>query len=313
MPKLSVIVPVYNVGILVDKCLETLINQSIEDIEIIIINDGSTDNSFNYIERFLNNKNIKYFEQENLGLGSARNLGLNNATGEYIAFVDSDDWVDIDLYKEMITRLEQDLSDIAICGIKNEYNNFISTENRYFYKNSNKINGRMALRLLTQSTSSNYIVSPVVWNKVYRKKLLMDNNINFLNNSYWEDDVFSFLVISKATCISIVPNVFYHYYQRENSITKSITKKHIDDLISSFSFLKNAIILERNYLEKITAFKSYFDRAIQSLFRMLFNSESTLSIQKKYIIYFYDKFIEQFSIHEALEYLDARRIRKLFI
>ena len=97
MPKLSIVVPVYNVGDLVKKCIESLINQSYSDIEIIIINDGSTDESVKYIEPFLKDKRIKYIYQNNKGLGGARNVGIEESAGEFITFVDSDDWVDLDL------------------------------------------------------------------------------------------------------------------------------------------------------------------------------------------------------------------------
>ena len=133
MPKLSIVVPVYNVGDLVKKCIESLINQSYSDIEIIIINDGSTDESVKYIEPFLKDKRIKYIYQNNKGLGGARNVGIEESAGEFITFVDSDDWVDLDLYNVMIDRLEKDKSDIAICGIKNEFNNFCCSEERYKY------------------------------------------------------------------------------------------------------------------------------------------------------------------------------------
>ena len=118
MITLSIIVPVFNVGCLVKRCIESLINQSYTNIEIIIVNDGSTDDSIKFIEPYLNNPRIKYFTQTNKGLGEARNVGIRNASGTLITFVDSDDWVDLDLYGIMINNMEKNEADIAICGVK---------------------------------------------------------------------------------------------------------------------------------------------------------------------------------------------------
>lgn len=314
MPKLSIVVPVYNVGSLVKKCIESLINQSLSDIEIIIINDGSTDNSLNFIEKYLTNPKIKYYYQNNQGLGAARNVGIEQSTGEFITFVDSDDWVDLDLYKVMIDKLENDESDIAICGVKNEYNNFWCSEERYSYKFCNTLSSYTALNILSRCENNNYMISPVVWNKVYKKSIIMDNNIRFLKNSYWEDDVFSFQIFMWAKKFSIVPDIYYHYFYRQNSITNDFSKKHIDDIVVSFKELY--LYVEKNKLENPDAklmVNSYFDRAISSMLRMLFCNEPSVKKQKDYIIYFYEKFSKSFSMSEAISYLDISRLRKFFI
>ena len=314
MPKLSIVVPVYNVGDLVKKCIESLINQSYSDIEIIIINDGSTDESVKYIEPFLKDKRIKYIYQNNKGLGGARNVGIEESAGEFITFVDSDDWVDLDLYNVMIDRLEKDKSDIAICGIKNEFNNFCCSEERYKYLYSNAIDNFTALSILSRCENNNYLISPVVWNKVYKKKLILDNKISFLKNSYWEDDIFSFQIFMWAKTISIVPEIYYHYYHREKSITNDFSKKHIDDIIYSFKqlyfYIETNKILNCNISNMVD---SFFDRAISSMFHMLFCNEQSAKKQKDYIIYFYDKFSKNFSISKAISYLEISRIQRLFI
>lgn len=314
MNKLSIIVPVFNVGCLLKRCIESLINQSYTNIEIIIVNDGSTDNSIKLIEDYLYNPKIKYFTQINKGLGEARNVGIQNTSGTLITFVDSDDWVDLDLYTVMINNMEKNKSDISICGVKNEYNNYNSSEERYTYLHSNLLSKFKALSLLSCSEGNNYMISPVVWNKVYRKSLILDNNISFLNNSYWEDDIFTFQTFMNASLISVVPKVYYHYFQREESITKHFSKKHIDDIIMSFKRLY-FYIEKQNFLDFNikNMFNCYFDRAISSMLRMLFCNEPSIQMQKKYILYFYELFSKNFSLSEALSYLDICRIKRLFI
>lgn len=314
MPQISVIVPVYNVGKLVKRCLDSLLNQSLKDIEIIIVNDGSTDDSEDYLHPYLGDNRIKYIKKEtNEGLGNARNIGISHSLGKFISFVDSDDWIDLDLYKVMLENAVNTNSDIIICGVQNEYENCICSKERYSYTYSNEISKEKAISLLSRSEANNFMISPVVWNKIYKKNLLTENNITFLGNSYWEDNLFSFQIFTKAKKISIVPCVCYHYYQRENSITNTFSKKHIDDLIISYKILKS--FLEENSIDAKyqKEFYSYLDRAIASLLDILFKGEPTVSMQKKYIIYLYTQFSNNFSISTAISYLDITRIKRLFI
>ena len=311
--KLCVIVPVFNTAQYVIRCLESLVNQSLKDIEIIVVNDGSTDNSNELIlDYILHHSNIKYLSlDKNYGLGHARNIGIEKSTSKYITFVDSDDWVDLDLYEIMCNSLEYDNTDIAICGIKNEYSNSCMSEIRYSYSYSNIVDGNMLLSLLTKSESNNYYISPVVWNKVYKRSLFVDYNLNFLNNSFWEDDIFSFLAFSVVKKASIVPQIYYHYYMRQNSITNSISKKHIDDFINSFKYLKERISTDIN-LDFEEKYNALFDRCASSLVKMIINNEQSVFIQKKYLSYFFTQFSSCFSVEKAINYLDINRIERLF-
>ncbi len=314
MPQISVIVPVYNVGKLVKRCLDSLINQSVKDLEIIIVNDGSTDNSEDYLCPYFDDPRIKYIKNEiNRGLGNARNVGISSSQGEFISFVDSDDWIDLDLYKVMLENAVSTNSDIIICGIQNEYENCISSKERYSYIFPNEISKEKAISLLSRSEANNYMISPVVWNKIYKRTLLTENNVTFLENSYWEDNLFSFQIFTKTNKISIVPHICYHYYQREQSITNTFSKKHIDDLIIAYKMLKS--FLKENSIDTKyqKEFYSYLDRAISSLLDMLFKGEPTVDMQKKYIIYLYTQFSNNFSISTAISYLDIARIKRLFI
>ena len=125
MIKVSVIVPVYNVEDYIEKCLNSLVNQTLEDIEIIIVNDGSKDNSENIIKSFLSRypQKIKYLKKENGGLSDARNYGIPYATGEYIAFLDSDDYVELDTYENMYNLAKKENSDMVECNFIWEYPN----------------------------------------------------------------------------------------------------------------------------------------------------------------------------------------------
>ena len=143
MPKVSVIVPIYNVEDYIEQCLETLVNQTLEEIEIILVNDGSKDNSEKiakqYKEKYPNK--ITYLEKENGGLSDARNFGIPYAKGEYIAFLDSDDYVELIMYEEMYKIAKKEDSDIVECDFyweypnKTKYRNYLSRKTRSFRKN----------------------------------------------------------------------------------------------------------------------------------------------------------------------------------
>lgn len=165
---LSVIVPVYNSAENLETCLSSLVNQTLKDIEIIVIDDVSTDNSKEIIERFANKyKNVKaYYNNSNLGVGHARNIGLKLATGNYIRFVDSDDYVNRTMYEYMLDdAIKEGFHDIVITGIRFVKNNNYALVELSFatQKASHKINDKV---------NHIYDISPSVCNKIFKRKLI---------------------------------------------------------------------------------------------------------------------------------------------
>lgn len=313
---LSIIIPVYNTEEYLSRCLESLVNQSYKNLEIIIINDNSTDKSEEIIQSFTYDKRVQNIRlNSNHGTGYSRNVGLQMARGKYITFVDSDDWVDLDLYHTMISQMKNDNSEIAICGVKNEQSNQKSSSYRYYYAVPNCISSSVVLDLLTKTIDNNYFISPVVWNKVYTDKTIKEHNIVFMEDSYWEDDIFSFQVFLKDYKVSIVPNAFYHYFQRYNSITNQISKKHIDTLIDSFIHLRCELSIDPNSKCKppiVQQYQAFLDRSVCVLMNMILSNEINIKTQKEYINYFVERFTKNFSIRECVEYLDVDRIKRLF-
>lgn len=208
MPKVSVIVPVYNVENYIEKCIDSLLGQTLEDIEIIIVNDGSTDNSKDkimpYIEKFPNK--IKYLEKQNGGLSSARNYGMPSATGEYIAFLDSDDYVEKDMYESMYNKAIEEKSDFVECDFIWEYPNKkrIDTGKIYHGKKEMIITARV-----------------VAWNKLIRREIVEKNNIRFPEGLRYEDVEFFYKLVPHLEKVSFVKKPFIHYIQRSNSIVNT--------------------------------------------------------------------------------------------
>ena len=211
MKKISVIVPVYNVEKYIDKCLNSLVNQTLKDIEIIVVNDGSPDNSQAIIDKYVQRypKLVKSFIKENGGQGSARNLGLEKATGKYISFVDSDDWLDENALLEMYNLAQKDNSDIVICDMIDHYEDG-STKNYNCTK-----------------YDSVYKVSPSACNKIFKKSIIGD--IRFLNGEWYEDFNFTTKFLMQNVKISTISVGYYHCNARRvSTMSNNNSLKNLD-------------------------------------------------------------------------------------
>ncbi|MCG3168384.1 MAG: hypothetical protein POELPBGB_04189 [Bacteroidia bacterium] len=315
MPLISIIVPVFNTELYIERCLDSLINQSLKDIEIIVVDDMSTDNSGKIVQAYSEKYHfIKYFKMKSKGLaGGSRNLGLKNASGYYIGFVDSDDWIDTMMYEKMGITLEKSHADIAVCGVLREYESYYDTEFRYKYQFQNIIEGKAALELLCRSHNQDISISSIVCNKLYRVELLRNNDITFLSNSINEDEVFNFLCFLNAKKIAIIPDTYYHYYQRQNSITHEFSKRHIDDLLHGIRIIK--LHLESTGLYELNRknYYSFFEKSLSFVLSSLITHEQNSAIQNEYIKYLFKKSSDTIDLNEYLDYIGASRLRKFLL
>ena len=205
MPKVSVIVPIYNVEKYLEKCINSLLSQTLEDIQIILVNDGSKDNSGNIAKEYeKNNKNrIIYVEKENGGLSDARNYGLKYATSDFIAFLDSDDYIEKNAYEEMYNKAIEENADYVECDFIWEFPNKIRVDKQYPYKNKKEMLS---------------FVRVVAWNKLIKRQLITDNNLEFPKGLRYEDIEFTYKIIPFVNKFAYVDKPFIHYVQREGSI-----------------------------------------------------------------------------------------------
>lgn len=312
---LSVVVPICNVASTLDRCLLSLLNQSLKNIEIICVDDCSTDASKNILLSYQNkypDKVIYAKTDLRSGPGGARNYGISLAHGRYIGFVDGDDWVDSSLYSVVIEQAVEQCADIAVFGVVDEFENPSSKRIRYEYCFPNLIDHTFALRLLTRTYNNDIFISPMVCQKVYRREFLQEKGLHFLANSYFEDDLFSFRCFLHESKIIIVPKVYYHYYQHPNSITHTFSKKHIDDLVQLTADLKSMLIHENMWETNQRDYYAFCSKCIRSSINALFIAESSIQIQKYYISYLATKLQTQISIDEWLNYMDIQAIKRLF-
>ena len=233
--KVSIIAPIYNSSKYLEKCLDSIINQTYPDIEIILINDGSTDNSLDIIKKYQEkNKNIILYNIENHGQGYARNLGIKKCQGDYIMFVDSDDYVDTDIVSKLIKNISD--SEVALCDmyeVINGHNNYYS---------SYHIFGNDQISFMLSEPG------PVA--KLYKKDLLKE--ALFMENVYYEDLAFTPVVSLGVNKVSYVKEALYYYVQHEDSTMRKKTyHPKMDSIFQVMDYLKKKLVnypLEYQYL-----------------------------------------------------------------
>lgn len=220
MPKLSIIVPVYNVEKYLPDCLDSLINQTLTDIEIISVNDASTDSSGEILLEYANkDSRIKIINQENQGQAVARNLALNHAQGEFIGFVDSDDWVDLDYFEKMYNAAKENDCEIACAGFKSF--KYAKGRIKKHFKKVEVIKDINKKILADNLPDNNYI-----WNKIYKRDKW---NFEFPAGRYFEDMAILIKILFDLGDMVTVPDTYYHYRKREDSTVRTKTKKHRED------------------------------------------------------------------------------------
>ena len=210
MPKVSVIVAAYNVEQYIKKCIDSILAQTLEDIEILIIDDGSSDKTAQIVKSFSDSR-LRYLYKENGGLSDARNYGMNFAKGEYIAFVDGDDWIEPEMYRLMFESALQNDSDVVECAYFKDWTN--KTKNHPVEERQNCV---------VKFTPYN------ACNKLYKASLLRESGLLFYKGIWYEDYNFNlkFSYFVKKTSFVQVP--LYHYIQRSGSITHSFSDKILD-------------------------------------------------------------------------------------
>jgi glycosyltransferase involved in cell wall biosynthesis len=266
--KVSVIVPVYNVEKYLIKCLDSIVNQTLQEIEIICVNDGSTDNSPKILKEYsLKDERIKIIDKENNGLGAARNTGIEAAKGEYIGFVDSDDWIELDAYEKLYKNAKSLNSDMVMCPaqvfddtteeLKNDQPAFTL---EYFDKHFD--NGTF-----NHKDSKDFIfhITVTAWNKIYKTEFLNRIKARFPENLIFEDNPFFYETYLKADNVSLIRDpLFFYRINRRDSIISKADKKYFDvikifDIIlkifidtNNFDYYKNDLI--------VTIFNNIFHR-----------------------------------------------------
>ena len=278
MPKVSVIVPVYNVEKYIEKCIQTLVNQTLQDLEIIIVNDGSTDDSEKIVKRYKKEyKNIIYVTKENGGLSSARNFGLLYATGEYVAFLDSDDYVDKTIYEKMYNKAKETNSDYVECDFYWQYPDHKKEDIGYRYKDKKEMFAKARV---------------VAWNKLIKRETIVENKLEFPVGLYYEDVEFFYKLLPYIKKFNFVEEPLIYYVQRESSIVNK--QDHRTKQI--FKVLDNVI----NYYKEKNIYEEYKEEIEYTYTRLLLCSSLKRMLKIK------DKVTKELLINETWQNLNTK-------
>ena len=241
--KLSVIVPMYNVSAYVRECLDSLVAQTLQDMEVIMVDDGCTDDTPSIAQEYANyNMNFHLIHKKNGGLSDARNYGMKFAKVEYIGFLDSDDFIEPTLYEKMV-------------NIANEGNDIVVTDIEYYYKDHPE--KCFVMKGLSSFDAENIqkkaLLSPMfAWNKIYRASLFKQYDLLYPTGTWYEDIPVTTLLFAKANNIGYLPECLMHYRQREDSIMSSIASPRIKEIF-------NVMELVRNTFKKYDLYEEYYD------------------------------------------------------
>lgn len=278
--KVSVIVPVYNVELYIEQCIVSILNQTLKNIEIIIINDGTLDRSIQNIEYLIReNSNIKLINKNNGGLSSARNEGIKYARGEYISFIDSDDYILEDFLEKLYNEAKKYDLDI-VCGshtrILDGKRKITKDRNKLLYT-KNAISGEEFL--YKQLNLSDYRME--VWDDLYKRDFLIKNNLKFRDNLIYEDEEFTPNALLKAKRVKLIDNYGYMYRKIQTGITgKKPTIKNVNSIITILNELK-----EKFYLVDSEEAKISLSKLILYLLNGLIATINRSNIENKYKLY----------------------------
>ena len=252
MYKVSVVIPVYNAGQYIKKCCESLFTQTLDEIEFVFVNDGSSDDSVSVIKEVLKNfpskiNDVKIVDRDiNRGVAFTRQEGLNNVTGEYVIHCDADDWIEKDMYESLYYQAKQDNADVVCC------NYIIDTIGKGF----------KVVEFPRENFQVFFNLSPIrgsLVNKLVKRELITKNKIVFEKDINWgEDFLFSIKCQILANRVSIVPKAFYHYIQNDNSITHTISLSKYSELIKCGERMEQFLVengLNQKYKQELNYLK----------------------------------------------------------
>lgn len=309
MIKLSIIIPVYNVELYIERCLRSCLEQDLlsEDYEIIVVNDGTKDNSISIVKRLQKEyNNIKLIEQTNKGLSAARNTGLRNALGEYIWFVDSDDFIKRNCLSDLLSVAYNNSLDVLCFNLQ------------LYFENGKIIPYTIKYKTLSLCSGEEFITKidlpPAAWIALYRRSFLLNQNIFFYEGIIHEDMEFTPRAYHSAKRILFIDTPFYFYYQRNGSIMKSNSCKRAKDLLtvcdSLFSYAnKSAQNNKKAYFKLINIVNFAFSQALKN-----YNESDGLSLKNYRNKSYYPLYINKYmTFKEFIKAIVINVSMKLYI
>ncbi len=278
--KVSVVIPVYNAESFLERCLKSVTDQTYRNLQIILINDGSSDSSPDICMNFKKaDTRIEIIDQKNQGLSAARNAGLACATGKYILFVDSDDYIAENMVELMVKACEEKKVSMCVCGYYYTYPTGKVFNSRIYNEGDVLTQEQCLISMITDDRIGSY-----AWNKLYKTELFQ--NIKYPTGKNYEDICTTYRLIQKCERIAVVGQGLYFYVQHEKSITHNKTEKNIADLISAIEQRKKDVkflnkdmqkLAEKEYLKSLIIIVTHiFANDLKGFDEFLFNSRKNL-------------------------------------
>ena len=258
MKKFSFIIPVYNCGIYLKECVKNIHAIGLRQYEIILVNDGSSDNSAEICQKLLNNNVVKYVYQENQGVSSARNKGLLMAEGDYIVFVDSDDWIEPNMLEVLYRNIVQEGSDFAQCRF--QFDNPNTGKQTIYGKPFEQAVLYKGDILPDAMLVKNIFVAPVI--KMYYRDFLAHNNLNFKEGIVNEDTLFAIEISCCANKVSFVNEVLYHAIERAGSTSRASYERLCKHMVIALEKVKDYLVAKGAFQEVESLYKARYLKSI---------------------------------------------------
>lgn len=276
----SVIVPIYNVEKYIHRCIDSLLNQTLKEIEIILVNDGSPDNCGEIIDSYAKQyTNIVALHKENGGLSDARNAGLKIAKGKYVGFVDPDDYVEHDMFEKMYLSAKTNESDLVFCGYNEIFSSTLTKKRTFDFISEFKV----ATDILTACVQGN--IGAYAWNKIYKNSIIKDNSIQFPKGVIVvEDQVFFCEYIKHTRSFSAVTDCLYNYIRNNESICAKYHNRQFEFYKIGYTAFENAIKYFGDEIEQYVYVQNKVNM-LNTLLRVLDTQSSTrnkISLSARY-------------------------------
>lgn len=284
-PKLTIVALVYNLEKYLPRCLDALVNQTMQDIEILCVDDGSTDSAPQIIEEYAKKypDKVKAFHKENGGEFTTRNYGLERATGEYVTFVDTDDYVESTWAEKLYNTAKEYDADIAVCAFERidlKTGKVVATDMAGFGHTCKKI---------VPDDDFMVFINPAPWNKVYKREKIKD--LRFLPFRGFNDTMFLASCFTKIDKIAFIPDVLYHYYLRYDSQIHTVNKQDVENLKKYLLEVKDLYIKENKYdsMRNILDLMAFIHLGISVMYRASYDKSINIKQMTKETIKYLDE------------------------
>lgn len=283
MPKVSIVVPIYNSEKELPRCIDSILRQTYLDFELILINDGSKDGSLNILKQYQQkDKRIIVIDNKNNGVSETRNIGIRNASGDYIAFVDSDDYIDSDMVASLVEKIEEQNADLVICGLYIDIlkGKEVKTSTQTFEYTVSVDKRGIALNVLDRLNGT-YINSPI--NKLYKKSILINNSV-YMDNmiDLGEDLLFNLEYLKHCSSVVFEEKCFYHYCMKsEDSLTTKYREDKLELMKRMYDGIKEYMLESKVTEDELYKLDNLFIKFIYSVFLNLHNSSCKYRFKEK--------------------------------